>query len=194
MKQIKSLASAFLLKLLAISAFVPAFSFLVSDHGHANAHETVKAPCICVPVEEALRVFEKELIALGRPRVVDGILYYGDSAVNNRNGLVNSVTCQTGYIAAAFVVSPPGRPSLCSQFIRVATNLATDQGASAIGTILDPESAAYKALSKGKSSFGVVRLFGNDFDAVYTPIFDKRGKILGALFVGRPLPCLPCCK
>ena len=70
-------------------------------------------------------------------------------------------------------------------FVRTETTLMNN-GQAAIGTKLDPDSAAYKALVEKKSYTGPATVFGKDYHANYAPLTGADGKLTGALFVGAP--------
>ena len=70
-------------------------------------------------------------------------------------------------------------------FVRTETTLM-NEGKSAVGTKLDHDSPAYKALVEKKSYTGPASAFGHDYQANYAPLVDKDGKLTGALFVGVP--------
>ena len=70
-------------------------------------------------------------------------------------------------------------------FVRTETTLM-NEGQAAVGTKLDPDSAAYKALVKKHSYIGPAAVFGRDYQADYAPLISKDGKLTGALFVGVP--------
>jgi methyl-accepting chemotaxis protein len=70
-------------------------------------------------------------------------------------------------------------------FVRTETTLM-NAGQAAVGTKLDPESAAYKALVEKKSYSGPVSVFGRDYQGNYAPLIGEDGKLTGALFVGVP--------
>ena len=72
-----------------------------------------------------------------------------------------------------------------ADFVRTQTTLAQD-GQSAVGTKLDHDSAAYKALSQKQSYTGPASIMGQDYDANYAPLVGADGKLTGALFVGVP--------
>lgn len=99
--------------------------------------------------------------------------------------LLLPVTLLAGSVAwagelAATIFSYDGK-----DFVRTQTTLKED-GASAAGTKLDPNSAAYKALSQKQSYNGPATLFGQDYDAHYAPMVGSDGKLTGALFVAVP--------
>ena len=70
-------------------------------------------------------------------------------------------------------------------FVRTETTLMNN-GQAAIGTKLDPDSAAYKALVEKKSYTGPATVFRKDYQANYAPLTGADGKLTGALFVGAP--------
>ena len=70
-------------------------------------------------------------------------------------------------------------------FTRTETTLMQD-GQSAVGTKLDPNSPAYKALVEKHSYSGPMTVLGQNYQANYAPLFGADGKLSGALFVGIP--------
>jgi hypothetical protein len=70
-------------------------------------------------------------------------------------------------------------------FTRTETTLMNN-GQSAVGTKLDPNGPAYKALMEKHSFTGPVTMFGHDYQANYAPLIGADGKLTGALFVGTP--------
>jgi methyl-accepting chemotaxis protein len=70
-------------------------------------------------------------------------------------------------------------------FVRTETTLMQD-GQSAVGTKLDHDSPAYKALVEKHSYVGPATVFGHDYQADYAPLIGADGKLTGALFVGVP--------
>ena len=70
-------------------------------------------------------------------------------------------------------------------FVRTETTLM-NEGQSAVGTKLAPDSPAYKALVEKHSYTGPATVFGRDYQANYAPLMSKDGKLTGALFVGVP--------
>ena len=70
-------------------------------------------------------------------------------------------------------------------FARTETTLMNN-GQSAVGTKLDPDGPAYKALVAKGSYSGPMTIFGHDYQANYAPLIGADGKLTGALFVGVP--------
>ena len=68
-------------------------------------------------------------------------------------------------------------------FVRTDTTLM-QEGQSAVGTKLDHDSPAYKALVEKHSYIGPATVFGHDYQADYAPLIGADGKLTGALFVG----------
>ena len=68
-------------------------------------------------------------------------------------------------------------------FVRTQTTLMQG-GQSAVGTKLDHNSPAYKALAEKHSYTGPATVFGQNYQANYAPLIGEDGKLTGALFVG----------
>jgi methyl-accepting chemotaxis protein-2 (aspartate sensor receptor) len=68
-------------------------------------------------------------------------------------------------------------------FVRTDTSLMQD-GQSAVGTKLDHDSPAYKALVEKHSYTGPATVFGKNYQGNYAPLIGSDGKLTGALFVG----------
>ena len=68
-------------------------------------------------------------------------------------------------------------------FVRTETTLMQD-GQSAVGTKLDHDSPAYKALVEKHSYTGPATVFGKNYQGNYAPLIGADGKLSGALFVG----------
>ena len=70
-------------------------------------------------------------------------------------------------------------------FTRTETTLMQD-GQLAVGTKLDPNGPAYKALVDKHSYTGPTTLFGKSYQANYAPLIGGDGKLTGAIFVAIP--------
>jgi len=68
-------------------------------------------------------------------------------------------------------------------FIRKETTLVMEDGKSAVGTKLDQDSPAYKALMQKHSYTGDVTVFGHSCNGSYAPLTDDGGNLTGAIFV-----------
>ena len=103
-------------------------------------------------------------------------LIFGTSAQANQFALVDTVTNIMGGTATLFVRDG-------DDFVRISTNVMKD-GARAVGTVLDPNGKAIKAIRNGQSFSGQVDILGNPFITQYSPIKDLRNEIIGVLYVG----------
>jgi hypothetical protein len=72
------------------------------------------------------------------------------------------------------------------EFVRTDTTLMQGDGKSAVGTKLDHDSPAYKALAEKHSYTGPATVFGKNYQGNYAPLVGADGKLTGALFVGVP--------
>jgi hypothetical protein len=54
----------------------------------------------------------------------------------------------------------------------------------ATGTILDPNSKAFTALSLGKTFHGVIDILGKPYITRYDPMYDASGAMVGAYYAG----------
>ena len=70
-------------------------------------------------------------------------------------------------------------------FVRTETTLM-QAGQSAVGTKLDHDSPAYKALAEKHSYSGPATVFGQNYQADYAPLIGGDGKLTGAIFVAVP--------
>lgn len=68
-------------------------------------------------------------------------------------------------------------------FIRVQTTMMTEDGKSAVNTMLDRNSPAYKELGQKHSYTGQATIFGQKCDSNYAPLTNASGQLTGALFV-----------
>jgi len=104
-------------------------------------------------------------------------LYLGDTLINNNFELVDGVTDVMGGTATLFVRD--GR-----DFVRVSTNVLKADGTRAIGTTLNMNGAAGKAISRGEPYFGQVDILGNPYLTAYSPIRNASGQTVGIWYVG----------
>lgn len=84
-----------------------------------------------------------------------------------------------------------------NQFVRVATTLKKDDGSRAIGSVLEPESDAAKALMKGQEFSGYITVYNKLHMTTYLPVsFDNgtRGAVVVAVDYGSADPTLALAK
>ncbi|WP_020652077.1 methyl-accepting chemotaxis protein [Massilia niastensis] len=89
----------------------------------------------------------------------------------------DAFTEQTGGNATIFALAG-------EEFVRISTSVKKEDGARAVGTVLDRASPAYAALRAGRTYIGLATLFGKQYVTQYEPARDAAGKLVGALYVG----------
>ena len=70
------------------------------------------------------------------------------------------------------------------QMVRIATTIQVKEGASAVGTVLDPDGFVLPKLLEGEEFKGIARILGIPYYTRYAPIFNKDGDVVGAWYVG----------
>jgi signal transduction histidine kinase len=71
--------------------------------------------------------------------------------------------------------------------VRVSTSSFLPNGTRALGSAMDPSSAAFRTLEKGRAYWGPADLFGSRHYAYYEPIRDAAGTMVGAFGIEVPL-------
>ncbi|HET8849319.1 MAG TPA: Cache 3/Cache 2 fusion domain-containing protein [Marinobacter sp.] len=104
-------------------------------------------------------------------------LYLGNTLINNNFDLVDGVTDVMGGTATIFARDG-------QEFVRVATNVKKPDGTRAIGTTLNMNGAAGRAIAQGQSYFGQVDILGNPFLTAYVPLTNSGGDVIGIWYVG----------
>ena len=70
------------------------------------------------------------------------------------------------------------------QMVRIATTIQDEEGASVVGTDLDPNGFVLPKLLAGEEFQGIARILGIPYYTRYAPIFNKEGDVVGAWYVG----------
>ncbi|MDE1182013.1 methyl-accepting chemotaxis protein [Paraburkholderia sp.] len=112
---------------------------------------------------------------------IDGVatptLKAGDKVLNMDFSIPDQFLERSGAIATVFARSG-------DDFVRVTTSLKKQDGARAIGTMLDRKGPAYEPVLAGKTFTGLATLFGKRYITQYRPVTDASGRVIAALFVG----------
>jgi methyl-accepting chemotaxis protein len=141
-------------------------------------------------VKSSLRVFINESEKIGAPSIkgsgtLDNVtvpdLCFGKQSMVMDNGLVDKIKNLMGSTATIFVRSG-------DDFIRISTNVIKD-GKRAIGTKLDPNGKAIKAIREGNSFYGVVDILGSPYLTGYEPI-KENNNVVGIWYCGYPINAL----
>lgn len=137
-------------------------------------------------VKASMRLLRLEAEEIGTPaisgttklnRLTIPNLTLGKVAVTGNIDLVDRVTGIVDGTATLFVKSG-------DDFIRVSTNIKQAHGVSAIGTKLDPNGKAIKAIHQGMPFYGVVDILGEPYITGYEPMRNADGEIIGIWYVG----------
>jgi hypothetical protein len=128
-------------------------------------------------VKTSMAALKAETGKLGAPSVQGNDLFFGKTKVSN--DLVDAVVKAQGGVATLFVKNG-------KELVRAATTVKKEDGKSAVGTALDPNSSAMGMLSIGEAYYGDAKIFGKTYDAGYEPIKDASSAVIGAYFVGYP--------
>jgi hypothetical protein len=129
-------------------------------------------------LKDALAMMKEKSAALGAPKAEGVSLLFGTTKVNGNYDIVDAIKEKFGCVATFFVKKGDG-------FIRISTNVQKE-GNRAVGTPLDPEGPAMKAVSKGETYQGEADILGAKHSTIYEPIKDAQGTVVGLYFVGLP--------
>ena len=102
---------------------------------------------------------------------------FKDRKLRDNTELVDSIAKDLSVLATIFAREN-------DDFIRISTSILTADGNRAVGTFLGKESLAYEPLIKGERYIGEVVILGKNYHAVYDPVFDAAGNVIGIFFVG----------
>lgn len=95
------------------------------------------------------------------------------------HSMIDQVGRATGETVAIFAYEESNR-----DFWRRSTNIKKDNGTRAVGTSLGLNGRVYPVVSRGETYAGEATILGKDYFAVYEPIFNARGAVVGILYVG----------
>ncbi|MBI2418532.1 MAG: Cache 3/Cache 2 fusion domain-containing protein [Ignavibacteriales bacterium] len=109
-------------------------------------------------------------------------LLFGNTLINGNFITVDKIKQLAGGTATFFVKSG-------QDFVRVSTNVLKPDNSRAIGTLLDPNGKAIKAIRAGNSFSGVVDILGKPFITCYEPI-KANGETIGIYYTGYPITSL----
>ncbi|WP_295960214.1 methyl-accepting chemotaxis protein [Rhodoferax sp.] len=106
-----------------------------------------------------------------------GQLSNADKVVNDDFSAVDQFTLDTGGVATVFAKKG-------GDYLRITTSLKKQDGARAMGTVLDRSHPAYALIQAGQTYTGPAVLFGTPYMTRYEPIKDAAGATIGIFFVG----------
>lgn len=109
------------------------------------------------------------------PRLVIGATY-----INGSNDFVDSIEKTVGVSATIFQL-------VDNQLLRISTTVTDAAGERAVGTYIPSDSPIYQAIARGETYQEKVFVADNWYLAAYAPLLDWDDKLVGAIYVGRPL-------
>lgn len=118
--------------------------------------------------------------ATPRPGAYSGLVR-SDGPLLISSTIVDQVSKVTGTQVTYFDLN-----TTTGQFERIVTSVKRPDGSRAVGTVLDPAGPAHAALSGGQVYKGLADVLGEEFFALYEPVFDEQGRVAGAVFAGVP--------
>ena len=128
-------------------------------------------------VKAAMADLKARTEKLGAAKLEGKDLYFGTTKADN--SIVDAVAKDPGGAATIFVKAG-------DEYVRVATTVKKEDGSSAVGTALDGTNPAVAKLNNGETYYGDATVFGKAYVAVYEPVKDASGAVIGAYFVGQP--------
>ena len=149
------------------------FESELDEHGGLSINNTIKIKTTAInQVTKATQSIEIPALTMG----------YGINQItlNRSNALVDSVQEIIGGTATIFQVFP-------DKMLRVSTNVKKNDGSRATGTFIPPSSPVFKAIMNGETYQGKAFVINKWYVTVYKPIRDRTGKIIAALYCGRPM-------
>jgi methyl-accepting chemotaxis protein len=123
-------------------------------------------------LDNNLQILQTELRQRGDPQVRDGVLYYGETRINDDIAIVDAVREKAGGTATIFLGD-----------LRIATNVTKPDGSRAVGTRLTAETVIETVLRQGKAFRGEAEILGEAYYTIYEPILSD-GQVVGILYVG----------
>lgn len=153
-----------------------------------NIHDLLEVTNVLVSeqVRASMNLLQFKQQGLGEPRLEGSVvingrqvpnLFIGDVAQANNYQLVDDLSSIVGGTATVFVRSG-------NDYVRLTTNVKTETGSRAVGTVLDPSGLAKAAIDDGRPFYGQVDILGNPFVTGYEPLKNRNGDVIGILYVG----------
>jgi len=106
-----------------------------------------------------------------------GELMSGGNAINDDFQVVDKYTRDTGGVVSVYAKQG-------DDFVSITSSLRKDDGARAVGAVLDKQSPVYAPVMAGEGYSGVATLYGKPYMTRYEPMKDASGAIVGVLFSG----------
>ena len=109
-------------------------------------------------------------------------ILYGSTLLNRRYDFVDFIRDEV-FRNQVYEDKPIGMATIFQEDLRISTNVETEDGKRAVGTLLSKE-VYDQVIIKGEVWSNRAFVVNNWYITAYEPIYDPEGKIVGALFLG----------
>ncbi len=158
------------LAMLVVGAIIPVAILLADSREQERKQEQDSIRANLALLAEVLKPF-------GTQWRMDGdALKLGDTTLNGRHELVDTVKRVTGGVATIFAGE-----------IRVATNVLRPDGSRAVGAPIGPGPVRDAVFGRGQRYEGRVMILGQPHLGAYEPLKDAQGRVIGMIGVAVPL-------
>jgi len=158
------------LAMLAIGSIIPV-SIMLSDSRAQERKQEQEA------IQANLTLLAEVLKPYGTEWRLDGdVLRLGETPLNGRHDLVDTVKRVTGGVATVFAGE-----------VRVATNVMRPDGTRAVGAPIGPGPVRDAVFGQGQRYEGRVTILGQQHLGAYEPVKDSNGRVVGMIGVAVPL-------
>ena len=105
------------------------------------------------------------------------VLLLNGASANGDNALLDRFQTLTTAASTVFVLDN-------GKFKSIASTVELEDGNRAVGATIPEELEAHQLLLQGKEYLGLIKLFGKEFMAHYSPLHDANKQVIGAVFIG----------
>ncbi|HOJ65312.1 MAG TPA: Cache 3/Cache 2 fusion domain-containing protein [Spirochaetota bacterium] len=182
-EKVSAAMSDFVEQTLELQKFVGQFDVRTDKIKENQSHieEILKAKLI--EVNKILSEYGSQFLPTGETvKIGDHVvqeLRIGNLKVTGNIDLVDSISKKTNTSVTIF-------QTIEDALIRVATTVRNFDNTRAIGTLITKDSKVYQTVLSGKEYFGRAFVVNKWYVAVYKPIMDETGYVLGAIYLGIP--------
>lgn len=129
-------------------------------------------------LQSQINTAKMEFYSTDDVNIVDGKMFVGDQVINNNFEIVDKIESGIDGTVSVFQVSD-------GSAVRISTTARNEDGSRAVGTTVSPE--VYNTVVKsGQIYSGRADVLGEWYMAIYEPIKNSNGKIIGILAIGIP--------
>ncbi len=176
----KSITNKIMLFIAVIVLAITGAGLLIAHYGLNKLADDVSHAALKMKVEGDIESFRSFFFnRYGTPSISAGrIVSQSGSSVEDFD-FIDNFGEKLGITATVFQARD-------DDFIRIVTNIKKDDGSRAVGTFLGKESAAYTPIISKQRFLGTAVILGKSYLTAYDPLLDRRGNLIGILYVGIP--------